>query len=100
MSFQRVFEAQGNRSQGRLMEDAIDPAKRRLHGRIVANISLDQFDVSGDLSQVAAMAGRKIIQDPHAVARFEQTTRNVRADKTRPAGHQAKRHEVAILLTA
>jgi hypothetical protein len=74
------------------VKDSFDTIQSTLHGLGVVDVSLNELDLIGNFIEVFAMAGAQIVQNPHLVTSFEQSSNDVRPDKTTPTGDKTTNH--------
>ena len=92
MAVQGAVDAPLDRGQGSLVKDAIDPRDRPVHGGGVDDIALDQFDTVAEGGQVRQIAGAEIIEHADAVAALDEGFRDMRTNKSGPAGYEESSH--------
>ena len=70
MSFQRVINTEGHRSQSRMMINDLDPLNSTRHAVPVGHISFNKIHAVTEMSQVLSETGAEIVQNPNRSALF------------------------------
>ena len=94
VAVQRAVDAPLDRGQGGLVKDAIDSRDRPVHRGGVDDIALDQFDPVAEGGQVRQIAGAEVIEHADAVAALDEGLRDMRTDKSGPAGYEESSHSL------
>lgn len=86
VSLHRIIHRRLHRGHGGQMRDRAAALHRLRHQCRIGDIADNQLDPRIIQRQIAAFAGRQIVEDPHRMALGEQGIRQVRADETGAAG--------------
>ena len=82
------------------MEDDVHAARGGLHGAEIADVTLDDVEMSGEVSaelEVGATSRREIVEDADPMTVAEETAGDVGADEPGAAGDQKQRgHEEIV----
>jgi hypothetical protein len=93
MGQQRLIETQRHRGQGRLVKDSIHTINGFSYNLLVSDIAFNDLDVVANWGQILAKPGAEIVQHSHVIAAFNQSRRDVRADKTGSSRNEHLTHE-------
>src|SRR5690606_19900785 len=85
-----------HRSQGGFVKDAIDALDRLGNFLRIGNVTLDELHVAAEQFDVPRIAGRKVVENAHAIAAGEQALGNMRTNKACTAGDQKRAHRNLI----
>ena len=86
VSLHRIIHRRLHRCHGSQVRDCAATFHRPGDQRRIGDVADDQLDLGIVQRQIAALAGRQIIEDPHRMALGKQRVSQVRADETGTAG--------------
>ena len=84
---QRVLDGAGDGRKRAEVEDELDAAGRVVHALVAPQLALDDLDVV-EPDEVAAVAGREVVEHAHLVAALEQAADEIGADEAGAPGDQ------------